>query len=40
MRRIITADGGLGSALDKMLGRTGSDAGITGRTGWSSRAGR
>jgi putative membrane protein len=34
MRRIITADGSLGSALDKMLGR-----GSRG-TGWASRAGR
>jgi putative membrane protein len=41
IRRIITADGSLGSALDKMIGRgsTAGDAG-TGRTGWASRAGR
>jgi putative membrane protein len=41
IRRIITADGSLGSALDKMLGRThGADLKATGRTGWTSRAGR
>jgi Cytochrome c oxidase caa3 assembly factor (Caa3_CtaG) len=40
MRRIIAADGSLGSALDKMLGRTRGAAGITGSSGWSSRAGR
>jgi putative membrane protein len=41
IRRIINADGSLGSALDKMLGRGGTagDA-TTGRTGWASRAGR
>jgi putative membrane protein len=40
IRRIITADGSLGSALDKMLGRgTAADA-TTGRAGWASRAGR
>jgi putative membrane protein len=41
IRRIITADGSLGSALDKMLGRdsTAGDA-TSGRTGWASRAGR
>jgi hypothetical protein len=36
---MITADGSLGSALDRMLGRA-RGAGITGSTGWSSRAGR
>jgi putative membrane protein len=45
IRRIINADGSLGSALDKMLGRvsTADDAtttGRAGRTGWASRAGR
>jgi cytochrome c oxidase assembly factor CtaG len=42
IRRIITADGSLGSALDKMLGRSSTADGstTTGRTGWSSRAGR
>jgi putative membrane protein len=42
VRRIIAADGSLGSALDKMLGRgsTADDATTTGRTGWASRAGR
>jgi putative membrane protein len=39
IRRMITADGSLGSALDRMLGRA-RGAGITGSTGWSSRAGR
>ncbi len=36
VRRMIVADGSLGSALDKMLGR----GTATGSTGWSSRAGR
>jgi putative membrane protein len=42
IRRIIAADGSLGSALDKMLGRGTADDGAaaTGRTGWASRAGR
>jgi putative membrane protein len=42
IRRIINADGSLGSALDKMLGRGGTADGATtpGRTGWASRAGR
>jgi putative membrane protein len=44
IRRIINADGSLGSALDKMLGRgsTADGAATTtnGRTGWASRAGR
>jgi putative membrane protein len=42
IRRIINADGSLGSALDKMLGRgtTTADGTATGRTGWASRAGR
>jgi len=43
VRRVIAADGSLGSALDKMLGRGGTAAGTTGSTGstgWSSRAGR
>jgi putative membrane protein len=39
IRRIITADGSLGSALDKMLGRGGPADGAT-RPGWASRAGR
>jgi putative membrane protein len=40
-RRIIAADGSVGSAIDKMLGhRTRADIGATRRTGWSSRAGR
>jgi putative membrane protein len=41
IRRIINADGSLGSALDKMLGRgSTADGATTGRTGWASRAGR
>ena len=36
IRRVINADGSLGSAIDKMLGR---QTGSTG-TGWASRAGR
>jgi putative membrane protein len=48
IRRIIVADGSLGSALDKMLGRqtgggptgTAGGTGTTGGTGWASRAGR
>ena len=41
IRRIINADGSLGSALDKMLGRGSTPDGTTaGRTGWASRAGR
>jgi putative membrane protein len=42
IRRIISADGSLGSALDKMLGRGTTTAGdaTAGRTGWASRAGR
>ena len=39
-RRIINADGSLGSALDKMLGRGTDEAATTGRPGWASRAGR
>jgi hypothetical protein len=39
IRRIINADGSLGSALDKMLGRgSTADGATTGRTGWASRA--
>jgi len=37
IRRVINADGSLGSAIDKMLGK---QAGTTGGTGWASRAGR
>ena len=37
IRRVINADGSLGSAIDKMLGKQG---GATGGTGWASRAGR
>jgi putative membrane protein len=37
IRRIINADGSMGSAIDKMLGR---QTGTTGGTGWASRAGR
>jgi putative membrane protein len=37
IRRIINADGSLGSAIDKMLGK---QTGTTGGTGWASRAGR
>ena len=37
IRRIINADGSMGAAIDKMLGR---QAGGTGGTGWASRAGR
>jgi putative membrane protein len=41
IRRIINADGSLGSALDKMLGRgSTADGTTTARTGWASRAGR
>jgi putative membrane protein len=41
IRRIITADGSLGSALDKMIGRgSPGDGTTTGRAGWASRAGR
>jgi len=40
IRRIITADGSLGSALDKMLGRDSTGDATSGRTGWASRAGR
>jgi putative membrane protein len=40
IRRVINADGSLGSALDKMLGRGTADGSTTGRTGWASRAGR
>ena len=37
IRRVINADGSLGSAIDKMLGK---QTGTTGGTGWASRAGR
>jgi hypothetical protein len=37
VRRIIADDGSLGSAIDRMLGRTTTS---TGSTGWASRAGR
>ena len=37
IRRIINADGSMGAAIDKMLGR---QTGTTGGTGWASRAGR
>ena len=37
IRRIINADGSMGSAIDKMLGR---QTGATGGSGWASRAGR
>ena len=37
IRRVINADGSLGSAIDKMLGK---QSGTTGGTGWASRAGR
>jgi putative membrane protein len=37
IRRVINADGSLGSAIDKMLGK---QTGATGGTGWASRAGR
>jgi putative membrane protein len=37
IRRIINADGSMGAAIDKMLGR---QTGGTGGTGWASRAGR
>jgi putative membrane protein len=37
IRRVINADGSMGSAIDKMLGR---QTGGTGGTGWASRAGR
>jgi putative membrane protein len=38
IRRIINADGSLGSAIDKMLGKEPGTPG--GGTGWASRAGR
>lgn len=37
IRRIINADGSMGAAIDKMLGR---QTGTPGGTGWASRAGR
>jgi putative membrane protein len=37
IRRVINADGSLGSAIDKMIGKQG---GTAGGTGWASRAGR
>jgi len=37
IRRIINADGSMGSAIDKMLGR---QTGSTGGSGWASRTGR
>ena len=37
IRRIINADGSMGAAIDKMLGK---QTGTTGGTGWASRAGR
>jgi cytochrome c oxidase assembly factor CtaG len=37
IRRVINADGSLGSAIDKMIGK---QTGTTGGTGWASRAGR
>jgi cytochrome c oxidase assembly factor CtaG len=37
IRRIINADGSMGAAIDKMLGK---QSGTTGGTGWASRAGR
>jgi putative membrane protein len=37
IRRIINADGSMGAAIDKMLGK---ETGTTGGTGWASRAGR
>jgi putative membrane protein len=37
IRRVINADGSLGSAIDKMVGR---QSAATGGTGWASRAGR
>jgi putative membrane protein len=42
IRRIIAADGSLGSALDKMLGRGGPDPGTAAapRSTWTSRGGR
>jgi putative membrane protein len=42
VRRIMEADGGLGGALDRMLGRDKPGVGTSGTTGtgWTSRAGR
>jgi len=41
IRRIIAAEGSVGSAIDRMLGHGGgADVGATRSTGWSSRAGR
>jgi putative membrane protein len=37
IRRVINADGSMGAAIDKMLGK---QTGTTGGTGWASRAGR
>jgi putative membrane protein len=37
IRRVINADGSLGSAIDKMIGK---QSGTPGGTGWASRAGR
>jgi putative membrane protein len=37
IRRVINADGSMGAAIDKMLGKP---PGTTGGTGWASRAGR
>jgi putative membrane protein len=37
IRRVINADGSLGSAIDKMIGR---QSGTAGGAGWASRAGR
>ncbi len=40
IRRIISADGSMGSAVDRILGRRAEDAGETAVTGWVTRARR
>ena len=40
VRRIISADGGVGPAVDRILGRQTADAAGTAVTGWVSRARR
>jgi cytochrome c oxidase assembly factor CtaG len=40
VRRIINADGSVGSAVDRILGRGAASAGASGGGGWASRAGR
>jgi len=40
VRRIISADGSVGSAVDRILSRRAEDAGEAAVTGWASRARR